>query len=352
MWCLLQPAHAVSYSKPELVSASSGLLRVDMRGSTYRGSATVARDPRLLYTCAHVLYDRGRWASDYAFHRAWHAQKFPSKSAGVAPRGFHYFSAYDRAARYTNGESNAAFANDFTVLYGNSSFGPAMEVRENSGPLLAGGGQKRIIGYPADIDYTGRSGFSYQHSTGWFATRAIPVRGPLYDLRGVSTGPGNSGGGIHLRDAATGREQFAGVLVAGSRRTAGVVAMNASTRSLSDDALGSAGTAAWASANANPIVLNGARPLASRALSVQEEGTVEGELTLQVEWAAPLAALPMIWLQSPSGRIRRVDPSASIRAFDGASIAGTWRIILRTQDERDVAYTRATLSGTARRAVE
>lgn len=349
--CLIQPVSAVYFSKPEFASASSGLLRVDDRGSIYRGSATVARDERLLYTCAHMFYDRGRWANDYVFHRAWHSQKFPAKRVGVAPRGFHYFTAYERAARFTSGESNASFANDFVVMYGNSSFGPAMEVWENSGPALRATNMKRIIGYPANIDYTGRRGYSYQHSTGWFPNRAMRIRGAFHNFRGVSTGTGNSGGGIHVRDGATGQEYFAGVLVSGSYGTAGVVAMNSSTRSLSDDALGSAGTA-WSSVNANRIVLDDARLSVSRTLPVDVKGSVDGGVTLKLEFGGAGETEPRVWLQSPSGRTRRVAVDGTSDGFDGVSSSGAWRVLVRAGEGSPVAFTRVTLSGTAKGAEE
>jgi putative transposase len=50
---------------------SVGLVETRVGRGFYRGSAAVARDSRLLYSCAHLVYDyRKGWASTFAFKRA------------------------------------------------------------------------------------------------------------------------------------------------------------------------------------------------------------------------------------------------------------------------------------------
>jgi hypothetical protein len=347
-------ARETFYSKPELANQSVGLLETEVRNGSYRGSATVVRDERLLYSCAHIVYDRGTWANDYTFHLAWHDRRFPAKRLGASPRGFHYFTRYARAARYTNGESNASFAADFTVFYGNQSFGPASPVQENSGPLLRTTRGKRIIGYPAQIDFTRARGYSYQHNTGWFPNAARRIRGGFHDFSGVSTGTGNSGGGIFLRDPYTGGDLFAGVLVSGGYRNAGVVAMDASTRRLADDALGSV-RPAWSAANTNRILLGGARTHTKRILPVSEGGHTD-RIVLDLELAGVSGDQPKVYLQSPAGRIRRIDidpAHAGLRshdvsdAFSGTVGEGTWVLRLGTGEASSVTFVRASLRGTS-----
>lgn len=336
---------SVYYPRPELANPSVGLLETKVRGSWYRGSGTVARDPRLIYSCAHVVYDRGVWADDYVFHRAWHDRSFPRRGQGASPRGFHYLTAYARAARFTNGESNASFANDFTVFYGYDSFGPAVPVQESSASLLRGGGLKRILGYPADIDFTRGRGFAYQHSTGWFPNRGIQILGAFYDFRGVSTGSGNSGGGIFLPNNGT--ESLAGILVAGSTRTAGVVAMTRTTRRLADDALGSA-SEPWSSARTLSARLDGEARQSGIPINVDARGLLTGDLTLVTRFEGLAGDPPRMWLQSPAGRVQRVAPGSGsqlVDAFGGTEASGVWRLMVSPQGSGQGTLTGVVLSG-------
>ena len=347
-------AQRTYYSKPELANESVGLLETEFRDGDYRGSATVARDGRILYSCAHMVYDSGVWAQDYTFHRAWHGQQFPAKSLGLSPRGFHYFSAYVKAARYTQGESNASFANDFIVFYGPQSFGPACRVKEYSGSALRTTRLKRIIGYPSHIDFTGARGYCYQHSTGWFPNRAQRIRDEYYDFSGVSTGSGNSGGGIFLRDSLTGEDVLAGVLVSGGYRSAGVVAMDSDTRSLAQRAIGSAPTS-WSVANASPISTGAAGGILVRSLPVQGAvGSLES-IVLDLDLSGIQGSAPIVFLQSPSGRTQRMAVSepkqGKIRirgqdrgaVFRGPSAQGAWSV--RIHANSSLTFQRACLRG-------
>jgi hypothetical protein len=333
-------ARKTYFSSPELANQSVGLLETRVRNVYYRGSASVALDERVLYSCAHIVYDRGVWAKDYTFHRAWHDQRFPARRLGASPRGFHYFTRYARAARYTDGESNASFANDFTVFYGTRSFGPAARVQEYSGAPLRSTREKRIIGYPSIIDFTRKRGFSYQHSTGWFPYRAFRVRDGYHDFFGVSTGSGNSGGGIFLRDPATGDDLLAGILVSGGFRNAGVVAMDSSTRSLARKAIGSSYTS-WSVANANRISVEETGGTMVRWLPVHGPSGLLESVALDLDLSGIRGDIPAVFLQSPFGRIRRVAVAGAhaetvrIRdanlsdAFQDSDPAGTWKVRIR-----------------------
>ena len=100
----------VTYPKRELASESAGYLESQIGRYLYRGSAVVARDPKLLFSCAHLFYEKGRWASSYRFARAWDADTYPEASQMVAPRGFKYFTSYATESDNRGSESNAAFA--------------------------------------------------------------------------------------------------------------------------------------------------------------------------------------------------------------------------------------------------
>lgn len=349
-------ARKTFFSQPQLVNESVGLLETQLRNDYYRGSATVARDERIIYSCAHMVYDRGVWAKDYTFHRAWHDQRFPPRRSGASPRGFHYFTQYVRAARFTRGESNASFANDFILFYGTQSFGPAARVKEKSGRHLRSTREKRIVGYPAFIDFTRKRGLSYQHDTGWFSYRAFKIRDGFHEFFGVSTGTGNSGGGIFLRDPKTGEDLLAGILVSGGFRSAGVVAMDASTRSLARRAIGSS-KVSWSIANSNRVSLEKTSSTLSRSLPVHDEtGTLE-TITLDLDLSGISGGPPTVFLQSPTGRIRRVAvPEAQagvirIRdqdlsdAFRDSDPEGKWQVRIRVGPDSSATFDRARLHG-------
>ncbi len=349
-------ARKTYFSKPELANESVGLLETRVRDGYYRGSATVARDKRILYSCAHIVYDRGMWAKDYTFHRAWHDQRFPARHRGVSPRGFHHFAGYARAARYTNGESNASFAKDFTVFYASKSFGPVARVRENSAALLRSNLEKQIIGYPSIIDFTTKSGFSYQHSTGWFPYRAYKVRNGFHEFFGVSTGSGNSGGGLFLRDPVSGEDLLAGILVSGGFRNAGVLAMDRSTRALARKAIGSSKTF-WSIANAHQVSTAENNRTLLRSLPVHEAtGSVES-ISLDLDLSGISGGSPTVFLQNPTGRIRRVAvPKAKagvirIRdqdlsdAFRDSDPEGKWQVRIRVGSDSSATFERARLHG-------
>ena len=64
----------VYYPIPGLVDESTGFMESYAAGGWYRGSAVIARDPKLIYSCAHLFYENGKWATDYYFHRAYHGK--------------------------------------------------------------------------------------------------------------------------------------------------------------------------------------------------------------------------------------------------------------------------------------
>ena len=136
----------------------------------------VARDSRLIFSCAHVVYDNGIWADQYVFHRAYHSPDTPSTSDGVSPRGFRFFTGYSTNSDDYGTSSSRTYAYDFVIYYGADSFGPAVGWWDDGAAVLRSSRWKRIVGYPSTIDYTGAAGYSYQHGTDWFANSADAVQ--------------------------------------------------------------------------------------------------------------------------------------------------------------------------------
>lgn len=327
----------VVYPVPGLVDPSTGFLASKIGGYWYRGSGVVAQDPRLIFTCAHVLYERGRWATDYVFHRAYHKRSYPKVREGASPRGFRHFSSYAPVVRTYGSDSDLAFALDFTVLYGDSSFGPAVDCWVDGAPALRSGRYKRLVGYPADVDFNRSLGFSLQHATPWFRNRAYSVRGSFHEFRSVSTGPGNSGGPIFVQQNSTGTNLLAGILVSGSRRTAGVVALSPATRSLATAALGSTPRSQQFKTSGGMALADGDRWFSSAPIEVTGlSGSIESmkfSMTAEAERREDLE----VYVKSPAGRVHWImrgkdlatDDLDLTRSFKGAEANGTWQLMMR-----------------------
>ncbi len=330
-------AAPVYHSKQGRANASTGLFESKVGGSWYRGSGVVARDPKLIFSCAHVFYANGRWATDHIFYRNWHARDYPRPSQGASPRGLHYFTSYSDASKTVGGETNRAFASDFTVLYGNSSFGPAMPAMRTGGAAVRSALPKRIVGYPSEVDFTGARGHCFQHSTGWFNNRSRKLRDAYHEFRNVSTGPGNSGGPVFVRKNGT--EALAGILVSGWKRLAGVRALDLASHSLSGYALG-LGDRTQTFRNANRTNLPDGSYIA-RSIPVSGfTGTISAiRLSLSVT-TAKRGELD-VYLLSPSGKTRWITKRGAgagaltvssmdlSGAYSGINPNGTWKLFIR-----------------------
>lgn len=335
-------AAAVYYPKQRLVDSSTGLMESLVGGYWYRGSAVVARDPKLLYSCAHLFYEQGEWASDYYFHRACNSKGYPAEGSGASPRGLHYFTSYSSGVDAYGQDSNAAFSSDFTVLYGNSAFGNnPVSWWANGGPVLRSGKLKRIVGYPSRVDYTGAAGHCYQHATDWFTYDAYRVVQGFNEFDYVSTGPGNSGGPVFVQDSSGG-SRLAGILVSGSRRTAGVIALDLSTHTLAGYALGLEDQTQTFSNNTPRLLPDGASVNTVIPLNVSGfSGTIQ-KIKLSLNIATSRRGDIDLYLRAPNGRILWIAKKSSdtsdnlilsgsnlTRWFGGYSPNGEWQLRVR-----------------------
>lgn len=329
------------YSKRGLVDNSTGYLEAYVDG-WYRGSGVVARDEKLIYSCGHLVYDQGLWATDYAFHRAYHDRYDPDTADGASPRGFRYFSSYSNSVDDYGPSSARAFSYDFTVYYGNNSFGPAVGWWGDGSVALKSSQSKRIVGYPSEIDYTGANGFSYQHTTDWFTRKAYQERGNYYGFDGVSTGSGNSGGPIFVKDSTNGVSYLAGILVSGSYDSAGIYALNDSSHNMASAALGLKSlTRTFSNTNAT-LLPDGSSTYVTRKTTAS--GFVETVTALKFSMSAstPRRGDLDVYLKSPSGRIRWIHKQSTSTAdnlvvdqndysttFRGYAANGEWQLKMR-----------------------
>ena len=336
-------AQTVFYPKQQLADTATGLMESFVAGYWYRGTAVVARDPKLLYSCAHLFYEQGEWATDFYFHRAYHGKDYPAESAGASPRGLHYFSSYSSGVDAYGQDSNAAFSSDFTVLYGNNAFSYyPVSYYANGGPALRSGKLKRIVGYPSRVDYTGVAGHCYQHSTDWFTYDAYKVLQGFNEFENVSTGPGNSGGPVFVQDSGSGASRLAGNLVSGSRRTAGVIALDLSTHTLSGYALGLEDQTQAFRDDTPRLLPDGASSYTIIPLKVSGfSGTIQ-KIKLNLNIATARRGDLDVYLRSPSGKIRWIAKKSSdssdnlvlsganlTRWFGGYSPNGEWQVRVR-----------------------
>lgn len=319
----------VVYPRQGLFDSSTGFMDSKLGRYFYRGSAVVARDPKLIYSCGHLFYEKGVWATEYNFYRAYDKRALPQPYQGVAPRGFRYFTNYsDNSASYGQ-NSRKAFAYDFTVFYGNNSFGPAVGWWQNGAEALKSNRRKRIVGYPSKIDYTGEQGYSYQHGTPWFTKSARQSYRHYYSFNNVSTGGGNSGGPVFIEDETGSNYYIGGILVSGSKTTAGIYALNNSSNNLASAALGQA-TSSLQFTNTSPGLLpDGGSITETRSTTVSGFSGTLSDIKVSLSVITPRRGDLDVYVRSPSGRIRWVnkqsnDPSADV-AIVGADYASTFR---------------------------
>ena len=325
-----------------LADESTGLLESYIGEDAFRGSGVVARDPRLIYSCAHLFFENGKWATNYFFTRAWHSDTYPLEIEGIAPRGLNYFTSYSSGVRSDGSESAVAFASDFTVLYGNSSFGPAKEVWSSGASALKSNSLKRIVGYPATIDFNQNDGFYFQHSTDPFSTEGFGIFRSFYEFENVSTGPGVSGGPILVRDEATGNERLAGVLVSGTKNSAGVVALDLSTDTLASYALGLQDKTVVFRNTTKLSIPDNTKSYSTNSVEVSGFSGTISALKFSMKVNAQRRGDLDIFLRSPSGRIRWIskqsgDDSTHLKLsdknytenFTKTSPNGTWQLKVR-----------------------
>ncbi len=345
-----QASAQVIFPKTVQADQSTGYLESYVARDWYRGSGVIARDSRLIFSCGHLFYDNGVWATDYEFHRNYSNYNPPEPGDGATPRGFRYFSNYSNNASSYGGDSSRAFAYDFTVFYGPESFGPAVECWADGGPALRSSRDKRIVGYPATVEYTGEAGYSYQYATDWFPNRAYQIRDAYHGFDDVSTGEGTSGGPVFVWDFTSGNYSLGGILVSGSYDTAGVYALNSSSNTLASAALG-VDSITRTFRNSKALKLpDAARSTSTRKITATGfTGTVTG-LKFSLSIATPRRGDLNVYLKSPGGRIRWINKASSktadnvtveqadyISTFRGYAANGDWQVKMRDTRARNRA---------------
>lgn len=352
---------SIYYPQRMLADQSTGYMESKIGSNWFRGSAVVARDSRLIYSCGHLFFDNGIWASEQEFYRAYNGSVEPDPNDGVIPRGYRYFTSYGDNADTYGQDSSRAFAYDFTVFYGADSFGPAATCWVDGVAAATSAQKKRIVGYPATVDYTRRQGYAYQHATPWFPTAARQTRGAFYEFKDVSTGEGNSGGPLFVMDGGSGNYSLAGILVSGSTDSAGIYALNGDSDAMASAALGvKTITGKFSDANSTALP-DAAAHYTTRTVTSSGFAETLTNLKFSVSISTPRRGDLDVYLVSPSGRVRWVKKHSTSTSknldiagadystsFAGYAPNGTWKLKMRDSTARNLAtYNRFAVAVTA-----
>lgn len=327
----------------------------------YTGSGAVVRHPRIVVSCAHVVYDEtlgtaaGAWTLQSRFYRAHLAGTFPT-TGGVALRGYMRWGTYASYVTTLGGDSNEAFSTDFVAhfTYSDIVTGAAAPFWTDGVAALNSNRQKGITGYPAGLYPSGSPNEYRMHTTGVFTQRLIPVLGRYLEATGPSTGSGNSGGPAWVFDSATSTWRFAGVLVSGdeiatggSSNMIGVTAADSAAWSLVASAITAATTTtpaplrAYAAAGLPRAIPDGNTTGTTLSIAVSGAPVRIEALLLTLRVSHPSPNQLQVILRSPSGRsvtvVNRPSPDGAglvltARPVDGfASLNpnGTWQVIVR-----------------------
>ncbi|MEY4487942.1 MAG: hypothetical protein RIQ79_450, partial [Verrucomicrobiota bacterium] len=223
-----------------------------------QGSGAIVRHPRIVLSCAHVVFDdylhasASGWTDQNDFTLAWNGDSEPSTENAVPLRGYVRFSRYAETSLNPK-KYNLTFSEDFIAhfSYFNLTDTAPAAYWQDGVAALRSSAPKRITGYPSGL-YTDGDPLQYRlHRTPDFLARLSVDFGRYLGAVGPSTGAGNSGGPAWVYDLKNHQWKFAGVLVSGLEKSQGdldneigVVGANAAPWSLVTAAIKASGGAA------------------------------------------------------------------------------------------------------------
>lgn len=313
----------------------------------YYGSGVVARNPKIVISCAHVTYD-WHWLKNAHWHWAWNSESYPKTSDGLLMNGYVYWDSYAQAVWRYGEASNSAFELDLVGYFNYSTDvaggGYAGAWADGVSALLTTS-PKLITGYPSGRYVEGDRREFQMHSTGYFTSQFHRERGRYLGLDGVETGAGNSGGPAWVSDGTT--LLLAGVLVSGLEKSidgmssVGIVGLDKPGWDLIDSALAKAAvvTQSFTNTNIAPVPDPGSL---TRSIKVSGMPKTIKALQVALNVAHERRGDLVITLRSPSGRTitlfqgRGFDTRPNVAAnsvsysnFDGLNPNGDWILTVR-----------------------
>lgn len=227
-------------------------------------SASVVKHPKILLSAAHCVYKKvnevGHYVLDTKWISRWNQSGMPGSDGMQVIPGYWYFSSYAPAVDATSFNSIDAFAWDIIAAYSyeNLNSGYCAGSWSDGVVLLDDGRSKLIVGYPSGNYQQYDPSKFLMHLTGPFTQAFKRVNGNYFQIEGVATGKGNSGGPVYVEDKGT--YYFAGVVVSGLAvvggdlvNRAGVRAIEENSWKLVSDAIASADSHVVVSLTPTPI---------------------------------------------------------------------------------------------------
>jgi len=201
------------------------------------GSGAVAAHPRVVLSCAHVVFsmDYLAWTSGAEWFAAWNSGAEPAYGTGELLSGYYYWRNYGPAAAvtqnlYMRGKDILAaeareFNLDFVAYFHHSTDlagGLYASVLEDGVPWISNPETtKTVTGYPMGRYASGDPDEFRLHVTGPFQGALTPelksAKRYLTAYNLAETGSGNSGGPVWV-DKADGSKALAAVLVSGQEQ--------------------------------------------------------------------------------------------------------------------------------------
>lgn len=225
-----QPIPSSEFRNPELAEYVTGIAWNNRTNAI--GSGAVVSHPKVLLSCAHIVFDNARlaWpaANQIHFSHAHHSQQLSGRS--VTLRTYVRFGSYASAVRRHTVRSLQAYHRDVVagVSFSNLANGYALGHfgKTSSAALTNPSYAKKVLGYPTSVSKNG-----YMHRLN-FRGSFLKVHGGYYETKGVGSFGGNSGGPLLAYDPANRQWFVAGVVVSGLRDVLGVRTLDSSTSSM------------------------------------------------------------------------------------------------------------------------
>jgi subtilisin-like proprotein convertase family protein/V8-like Glu-specific endopeptidase len=203
-----------------------------IRTSTARGSGFCAWHNRTFFSAAHVVYGEAGWEVPPLWYPEYHSFKI-RRNAAIQSRGYFRWTSYADLAgdEFTNVDD---FSQDVVMGYAFKDLidGTPAPLNRNGEADLRQKNETMITGYPAENAYYGEDieGY-YLHQTGPKQTIFKHFYGDAVTTTLLTTGPGNSGGPVWVKDAKS-NWRASGVLVGGRPSECVVYGFSNSIRSL------------------------------------------------------------------------------------------------------------------------
>jgi hypothetical protein len=253
-----------------------------IEAATSWGSGVVVEHPRVVLSCAHVVYEDfyRQWTSGARWYRAYNGDTIPDPVTSQSLNGYFYWRSYASASQAALRASDRNFPRAVAAMFNLDAIayfsyaddlggGEQARVLTDGAARLGANTTKWITGYPGGRYSEGDPREYRLHLTGGFNSPLLPEFRPLKNYVTsyyvAETGSGNSGGPVWTTDT-DGVPAVAGILVSGAEQATdndswiGVHATSAQSRALVSAAVRTADEGSLAVTQSFIIAPDGAIP--------------------------------------------------------------------------------------------